>query len=96
MTAYPTLDPSPRVESLPGVHVTRVAVERPLAVEKPLIDTVTTAQAGPQRIPTAQLTHLRHLMAAYQAALDATLIGMGFSGGCKVDLARGIVYPPEK
>ena len=100
---YPTLEPAVRAESLPGVSVSRLMGERVLIPEIPRVahlvgQTGQTQVSGPQRIPAVQLAHLRGLYASYQAALDATLIGMGppfERGGCKVDLVRGIVMPPE-
>lgn len=49
----------------------------------------------PQPIPAVQLAHLRGLYQTYQAAVDATLFGMGFlRGGCAVNLHTGLVTPP--
>ena len=96
MTAYPTLAVEARPESLPGVNISRL-LERPTAQNQDVLAVVETpAQSGPRPIPPAQLAHLRSLRAAYHAALDTTLIGMGFeNGGCRVDLVRGLVAPPE-
>lgn len=82
MTAL-ALPGQPGVERIPGVSVSRIVTR---SSDGPM---------GPRRIPDAQLIHLRGLFQAYQSALDSTLLSLGYTGGCKVDLQSGVVIPPE-